>query len=55
MQDESDSEDDEDQSSGGGGAVLSPQDEVLEKRVFVPRKSWELGIQMFAEGICVST
>ena len=56
MQDEGDS-DDEDQNSGGGGAALSPQGgqgssedlEDLESRVLVPRKMWELGIQMFSD------
>ena len=45
MQDEGDSGDED---SGGGGAALSSQDEELESRVFVPRKTWELGIQMFS-------
>jgi hypothetical protein len=58
MQDEGDSDEgqcpstgSEDQSSGGGGgAALSPQADLedLVGRVFVPRKPWELGIQMFS-------
>ena len=52
MQDEGDSDEED---SGGGGAAISPQEghsgsdlEDLESRVFVPRKTWELGIQMFS-------
>ena len=55
MQDEGDSDEGQcpstgSEDQGGGGAALSPQADLedLVSRVFVPRKPWELGIQMFS-------